>query len=50
MNPYKDWMMALYKKRMMNDKNGRSVPDARLLIARKRLALALDPGRRAKKK
>ena len=34
MNPYKDWMMAFYKKGMMNDKS-RSVPDARLIVTKK---------------
>ena len=44
MNPYKDWMMNFYRNRMMNDKNGRFVPDARSLIAKKKLTV--EQGRR----
>ena len=55
MNPYKDWMMAFYTNKMMNYKNGRSVPDARKKLSleqkgaqrrknESRLALSLKEG------
>ena len=44
---YNDWMMTLYKKRMMNDKNSRSVPDARLIV-KKKLSLEQKGAQRRK--
>ena len=42
MNPYSDWMKAFFANRMMNDKNGRPLPDPRLLLAKRKLAVALE--------
>jgi hypothetical protein len=44
MNPDRDWMMTFYKNRMMNDKSGRPLPDARVLLARRKLVVALEQG------
>jgi hypothetical protein len=49
MKPYKDWMMDFYKSRIMNHKNSGSVPDSLVLLARRRLALALEQGMAKKK-
>ncbi|PTR14468.1 hypothetical protein C8R31_106141 [Nitrosospira sp. Nsp2] len=42
MNPHDNWMMNFYTNRIMNDKSGRPISDAHLLMARGKLILALE--------